>query len=193
MCRFRFPQPPSSTTLISKPNDDDSVTNDACKTLAKVRKLLVNGKTDVSLSELLTLANSEEYEEHYHYVHGTIVANESKYSEADVDNIDIDKNGPPEHLWGNIAPNTENNRSHSLQEGGESITEITKEIYMTMLIFSIKEYLVVLYCCNLKELLISKRYLLMNIDSLYEVSILNNKLLLCTFYKITFCAKCVVF
>ena len=57
--RFRFPQPSSSTTLISKPNDDDSVTDDASKTLAKVRKLLVNGKTDVSLSELLTLANIE--------------------------------------------------------------------------------------------------------------------------------------
>ena len=28
VCWFKFPQPPSSTTLISKPNADDSVTND---------------------------------------------------------------------------------------------------------------------------------------------------------------------
>ena len=40
-------------------NDDDSVTDDASKTLAEVRKLVVNGKTDVSLSELLTLAHVE--------------------------------------------------------------------------------------------------------------------------------------
>ena len=59
MCQFRFPQPPSSTTGLSKRNDDESVTNDASKTLAKVHKLLVDGNTDVSLSELLTLANVE--------------------------------------------------------------------------------------------------------------------------------------
>ena len=28
---------------------------------------------------------------------------------------------------GNIAPNTEDNRSHSLQEGSESLTEITQD------------------------------------------------------------------
>ena len=67
------------------------------------------------------------YEEYYHHVRATIVANESKFSEADVDDIDIDENGQPEHLLGNIAPNTEDNRSHSLQEGSESLTEITQD------------------------------------------------------------------
>ena len=38
-------------------------------------------------------------------------------------NIDFDENGPHEHLWGNTAPNTEDNRSHSLQEGSNSLTE----------------------------------------------------------------------
>ena len=42
-----------------------------------------------------------------------MVANESKYSEDNIDDIDIDESGPPEPLWGNIAPNTEDNRSLS--------------------------------------------------------------------------------
>lgn len=50
-----------------------------------------------------------------------------KFNEADVDDIDIDENGSPEHLWGNIAPNTEDNRSYYLQEGSESLTEITQD------------------------------------------------------------------
>ena len=59
-CRFNFPQPPSSKTLIAKP---DTANNSALETLGKVRKLLVNVKTDVSLDELLSLANitSKEY------------------------------------------------------------------------------------------------------------------------------------
>ena len=48
-------------------------------------------------------------------VHMTILANESKYSQADddvdIDEDDIDEDGPPEHLWSYIAPFTED---HSL-------------------------------------------------------------------------------
>ena len=43
------------------------------------------------------------------HVHSTVVANESKYSQADVD-VDIDEDGPPEHLWNYIAPSTEESR-----------------------------------------------------------------------------------
>ena len=71
------------------------------------------------------LGGYSTYEEHYCHVYATVVANESKYSEADID--DIDENGPPEHLWGNIAPNTEDNRSRYLQEGSQSLTEITQD------------------------------------------------------------------
>ena len=67
-CRFKFPHPPSTRTLISSPatgdasddNDDTTTqTNQASQTLSKVRKLLIDYKTDVSLDELLRLAEVE--------------------------------------------------------------------------------------------------------------------------------------
>ena len=45
--------------------------------------------------------------------------NESKYTKADVENIEIDEDGPPEHLWDNIAPSTEESRVRSIAEGSE--------------------------------------------------------------------------
>jgi hypothetical protein len=56
-CRFHFPHPPTNNTVIAYPNSDDSVIDKVNKTLANVRKLLVEGKTDVSIDELLSLAN----------------------------------------------------------------------------------------------------------------------------------------
>ena len=67
------------------------------------------------------------YEEHYRHVHSTVVANESKYSQTDVDDVDIDEDGPPEHLWNYIAPSTEESRSQSLAEGSELLTEVSQE------------------------------------------------------------------
>ena len=61
------------------------------------------------------------------HVHSTVVANESKYSQADVDDVDIDEDGPPEHLWNYIAPSTEESRLHSLAEGSELLTEVSQE------------------------------------------------------------------
>ena len=43
------------------------------------------------------LGGYSTYEEHYRRVHSTVLANESKYSQADVDDVDIDENGLPEH------------------------------------------------------------------------------------------------
>ena len=67
------------------------------------------------------------YEEHYRHVHSTVVANESKHSQTDIDDVDIDKDGPPEHLWNYIAPSTEESRSQSLAEGSELLTEVSQE------------------------------------------------------------------
>ena len=67
------------------------------------------------------------YEEHYRHVHSTVVANESKYSQADVDDVDIDEDGPPEHLWNYIAPSTQESRLQSLAEGSELLTEVSQE------------------------------------------------------------------
>ena len=38
------------------------------------------------------------YEEHYRMCIPLFLANESKYSQTD-DDVDIDKNGQPKHLW----------------------------------------------------------------------------------------------
>ena len=73
------------------------------------------------------LCGYSTYEEHYRHVHATVVANESKYSQADIEDIDIDENGPPEHLWSHIAPSTEETRSQSLAEGSEPLTEVSQE------------------------------------------------------------------
>ena len=73
------------------------------------------------------LGGYSTYEQHYRHVHSTVLANESKYSQADVDDVDIDENGPPEHLWSHIAPSTEESRSRSLAEGSESLTEVSQE------------------------------------------------------------------
>ena len=42
-----------------------------------------------------------------------VLANE-EYTKADVEEVDIDKNGPAEHVWSQIAPSTEETRAQSL-------------------------------------------------------------------------------
>ena len=48
-------------------------------------------------------------------------------SQTDVDNVDIDEDGPPEHLWSQIAPTTEQARAQSLAEGSELLTDVSQE------------------------------------------------------------------
>ena len=48
----------------------------------------------------------------------------SKYTTADIEDVDIDEDGPPEHLLSNIAPSTE----HSpMAEGVETPTEVSQQ------------------------------------------------------------------
>ena len=55
--------------------------------------------------------------------------NESKYSntKANVEDIEIDEDGPPEYLWDNIAASTEESRIRSIAEGSEQLTEISQQ------------------------------------------------------------------
>ena len=39
------------------------------------------------------------------------------YTKESVDDVDVDEDGPPEHLWNIIAPSTEEHRLHSIAEG----------------------------------------------------------------------------
>ena len=73
------------------------------------------------------LGGYSTYEEHYHHVHAIILANESKYSQSTVEDMQLDEDGPPEHVWSQIAPNTEQIRAHSLAEGVEPLTEVSQE------------------------------------------------------------------
>ena len=54
-------------------------------------------------------------------------ANESKYTKADIEDVDVDQDGPPEHLWSNIAPSTEECRAQSMAEGVEQLTELSQQ------------------------------------------------------------------
>ena len=57
----------------------------------------------------------------------SVHTNEARYTVEDVDDMDIDENGPPEHLWDSIAPSTEENRLHSIAEGAEQLTELSQQ------------------------------------------------------------------
>ena len=60
-------------------------------------------------------------------VHSTMLANENKYSQEDVDDVDIYETCPSELLWSHTAPSTEEGRSRSLAEGRESLTEVSQK------------------------------------------------------------------
>ena len=72
-------------------------------------------------------AGYETYEQHYEHVKSIVLANESKYSHTSIEDIEVDEDGPPEHLWSLIAPSTEASRSQSLAEGSEPLTEVSNE------------------------------------------------------------------
>ena len=66
------------------------------------------------------LGGYSTYEQHYNHVKSLVIANENKYSQTDED-------GPPEHLWSQIAPTTEQARAQSLAEGSELLTDVSQE------------------------------------------------------------------
>ena len=60
-------------------------------------------------------------------VQAIVHTNEQKYCNSEVDNININENGPPEHLWSQIAPNTEEARARALAEGSQVLTDVSQE------------------------------------------------------------------
>ena len=56
-CRFNFPHPPRYSNTDSTVSQYDG-SEDVTKCLGSVRKLLVEGKTDVSINKLLAMANT---------------------------------------------------------------------------------------------------------------------------------------
>ena len=64
-CRFNFPKPPNSKTLIATPDPDSDVVKSAHSILAKVHRVLADGHTDLSLNGILIRAkvSPNEYTE----------------------------------------------------------------------------------------------------------------------------------
>ena len=56
-CRFSFPKPPSSRTLIATSESDSDVVKSAQSILAQVHRVLADGNTDLSLDEVLVKAD----------------------------------------------------------------------------------------------------------------------------------------
>ena len=73
------------------------------------------------------LGGYSTYEEHYVNVWSIVVANESIFSLSDVEDMDFDIDGHPQHLWDQVAPSTENNRLHLNEEGSESLTNVSDQ------------------------------------------------------------------
>ena len=73
------------------------------------------------------LGNYETYEEHFNNVQNVVMENELKYNETPDDNAEYNESGPPEHLWANIAPNTEESRLNALREGEETLTNLNQD------------------------------------------------------------------
>ena len=100
-------------------------------------------------------------------VHSTVAANESKYSQANIDDVDMDEYGPPEHLWSYTAPSTEESRSQSLAEGNESLIEVSQEDLRDNANL-MTSTTTASYMCGLKVLPIDKRSPLTNIGNYSE-------------------------
>ena len=55
------------------------------------------------------------------------MGNETKYNLTSGEFVQYDEDGPPEHLWADIAPSTEENRTQVLQEDEEQLTHVAQE------------------------------------------------------------------
>ena len=73
------------------------------------------------------LGDYATFEEHYFHVQSVVLANERKYTQEHVDEIQLSDNGPPQHAWDQLAPGTEANRANSLAEGSQSLTEVSDQ------------------------------------------------------------------
>ena len=77
-----------------------------------------NEETDI-------IGGCETYEERYYSVEDVAV-NECKYNEVPDNDVEYNENGPPEHLWTGIAPNSEERRLNTLQENEETLTDLNQ-------------------------------------------------------------------
>ena len=73
------------------------------------------------------LGGYETSEEHYFHVQSVVLANERKYTQQHVDEIQLSNSGPPQHAWDQLAPDTEANQALNRAEGTQSLTEVSDQ------------------------------------------------------------------
>ena len=73
------------------------------------------------------LSGCSSYEEHYCRVHAIVSANEKRYTLSDIEDVELDENGPPQHVWDHTAPGTKANRANHEAERSELLTELSKQ------------------------------------------------------------------
>ena len=56
-----------------------------------------------------------------------MVENESKYTDEDIENMNVDEDSRPEHAWCQIAPSTEASNAHAAEQGVETLTELSQQ------------------------------------------------------------------
>ena len=67
------------------------------------------------------------FEEHYFHVQAVVLANERKYTQEHVNEIQLSDSGPPQHAWDQLAPGTEANQALDRAEGTQSLTEVSDQ------------------------------------------------------------------
>ena len=77
--------------------------------------------------EIDLLGGHSTYELHYRIVHAIVLTNEQKYTLSNIEDIELDEDGPPQHVWDQLAPGTEANRLEQEAEGPESLTEMSEQ------------------------------------------------------------------
>ncbi len=67
------------------------------------------------------------YAENYEHVKIIVCQNEQKYTREEVENVQVDEDDRPEHVWCQLAPTTEHSNSNTREQGVETLTELSEQ------------------------------------------------------------------
>ena len=73
------------------------------------------------------LGGCASYAEHYELVRAVVVENENKYTNEDIENMNVDDDNRLEHAWCQIAPSTEASNAQAAEQGAETLTELAEQ------------------------------------------------------------------
>ena len=73
------------------------------------------------------LGGCASYAEHYEQVRAVVIENENKYTNEDIENVNLDDDNRPEHAWCQIAPSTQASNAQAAEQGVETLTELAEQ------------------------------------------------------------------